>query len=425
MQVGEVRGKPIHGAKLPTDGTVRSLAFKFVDKTFQTTPVVSSMRLRGEAASIGASFKVRMFSSEYPPCWGGVGKHVQNLCRRIVPIVDLSLVTATYEKPIERFYVKNLAKIRVKSFPLLLCQYLVGLWHQKYGSTDLTHIHVPHAFLSKGCGKIVSTFHVVWSEYSRALEHQRPLSMFDLQFPALNRRLASAERRLARKSEAVIAVSQSVRDELIRHYGVEEEKIRVIHNGVAADQYRPSLERMNTILYVGRQTAHKGLPYLLKAFATFAKNHPEYQLVLVGERLEGGIDPFLIRYAERLGITRKVRFTGRLPEPQLRTIMGRARCLVLPSLAESFGMTVLEAMASETPVVATNVGGIPEVVTNARNGLLVPPADSHAIASSLSRIASDAEFSAKLVQEARRTAREFSWDRVAQKNIQVYREVCS
>jgi glycosyltransferase involved in cell wall biosynthesis len=246
-----------------------------------------------------------------------------------------------------------------------------------------------------------------------------------MQFPALNRRLLVTEKRLAHISDSVIAVSKSVKQQLMEVYGVNEEKVHVIHNGVESGQYSPSLTRENVILYVGRQTAHKGLTFLLQGFAKFAQDHSEYKLVLVGERLEGGVDPSLVKLAERLGMSNRIKFTGRLPDPQLRNILGRARCLVLPSLAESFGMTVLEAMASETPVIATNVGGIPELIDHGRNGLLVPPVNPNAIASSLDRIVTHAELRRKLVREGRRTAEQFSWDKVAQATIQVYGEVCS
>jgi len=368
---------------------------------------------------------VRMFSSEYPPCWGGVGLHVQNLCRRLQRHVKLQLVTATYGRPDEQFEINNLARLRVKSFPMLLAQYLSGLRFQRWNQSDLLHIHVPHAFLPKPEKKIVSTFHVVWADYADALQHQRPASLFDLQFARVNQRLIRIEKQLAEISVAVVSVSQSVKNELVARYGLAPDKIHVIHNGVNRDEFHPSASRQNSILYIGRQTAHKGLPYLLQAFAKFVKRHDEYELILVGERLEGGVDPSLRRFSEELGIANKVKFTGRLPAHRARMILGRARCLVLPSLAEAFGMTALEAMASETPVIATNVGGIPEVVTHGRNGLLVSPSDSNALANSMYRIASDPKLRSRLIEGGKKTCKEFSWDVAAQKTLKVYRDVCS
>lgn len=377
------------------------------------------------ASDNNRQISVTMFSSEYPPCWGGVGKHVQNLCRRLHGSINLKLVTATYGRPIEQFEINNLARLRVRNFPLLLAQYLSGLKFVRLSDDRLAHIHVPHAFLPRRGKRIVSTFHVVWADYADALRRQRPMSVFDLQLAGMNRRLVLAEKQLAESSEAVIAVSHSVKHELVSRYGVDPLKVHVVHNGVDVGKSHPSPKRENIFLYIGRQTAHKGLPYLLRAFGKFARNHRNYKLVIVGERLEGGIDPSLIRLADEIGICDKVKFTGRLSEARAWEVLGRARGLILPSLVEAFGMTVLEAMASETPVIATRVGGIPEVVRNGRNGLLVPPADPDALAESMERIASDSRFRRNLARAGKRTCARFTWDEMARRTLQVYREALS
>lgn len=364
-----------------------------------------------------------MFSSEYPPCWGGVGKHVQNLCRRLQGHVDLHLITATYGQPNEQFEVTNLARIRVKSFPILLAQYLCALNLHEFGANDITHVHVPHSFPLKARSKIVSTFHVVWAQYSQALAREHPISVFDLQLAALNRRLIGNEGKLARQSDAIIAVSSNVKEELMSHYDVAPDRVHIIHNGVEIPANNQDVEKKSLILYVGRQTAHKGISYLLRAFEKFARNQCKYRLVIVGERLEGGVDPSLVRLAEKLGISGAVEFKGRLTDRQVWKMMREATCFVLPSLAESFGLAVLEAMAVQTPVIATNVGGIPDLVKDGRNGLLVPPADPEALTESMERITSNPRLRRTLANEGRRTASRFTWERVAEKTLQVYERV--
>jgi starch synthase len=365
---------------------------------------------------------VTMFSSEYPPCWGGVGKHVQNLCRRLQNYIDLRLVTATYGQPIEQFPINNLARLRVRNFPFLLAQYLSGLRFIRLPESRLVHVHVPHAFLPRGRKHIVSTFHVVWADYADVLSRQRPMSVFDLQLAGMNHRLVLAERKLAETSDLVIAVSQSVKHDLVSRYGVDPLKVHVVHNGVDVEKSHPSRQRENMFLYLGRQTAHKGLPYLLTAFGKFARIHKNYKLVIVGERLEGGIDQSLVHLASELSIRDRVEFTGRLPEARTWEVLGLAKCLILPSLAEAFGMTVLEAMASETPVIATRVGGIPDVVRNGRNGLLVPPADPDSLADSMERIAADSRLRRKLAEAGKQTCARFTWDEMARRTIQIYNE---
>jgi starch synthase len=367
--------------------------------------------------------RVGMFSSEYPPCWGGVGKHVQNLCRRLQGHVGLHLITVTYGQPNEQFEVTNLARIRVKSFPILLAQYLCALNLHEFGANDITHVHVPHSFPLKARSTIVSTFHVVWAQYSQALAREHPISVFDLQLAALNRRLIRNEAKLARQSDAIIAVSSNVKEELVSHYDVAPDRVHIIHNGVEIPANNQDVEKKSLILYVGRQTAHKGISYLLRAFEKFARNQSKYRLVIVGERLEGGVDASLVRLAERLGISGAVEFKGRLTDRQVWKMMREATCFVLPSLAESFGLAVLEAMAVRTPVIATNVGGIPDLVKDGRNGLLVPPADPEALAESMERITSNPRLRRTLANEGRRTASRFTWERVAEKTLKVYERI--
>ncbi len=394
-------------------------------KAFQTSELVRFVKPNGTSLRRHERLNVRMFSSEYPPCWGGVGKHVQHLCRGLQQFVDLQLVTATYGRPDEAFGVTNLARVRVQSFPLLLAQYLAGVSIRGTRDGTLAHVHVPTAFVPRGAERVVTTFHVVWGDYSEALQHQKPMSLFDLQIPAWNLRLLQNEKRLAGLSERIIAVSHSVKKQLIEHYGVPPERVRVIHNGVDLERYFPSTKRRNLILYIGRQTAHKGLPYLLRGFAEFIRTHKDYSLVMVGERLEGGIDPSLIRLSETLGIRDKVKFTGRLPDREVKKILSTARCLVLPSLAEAFGMTVLEGMAAGTPVIATNVGGIPEVLQDGWNGLLVPPADPASLANSIDRLVSDPKLSRTLTANGMKTCEQFTWEQTARKTLEVYEQVCS
>jgi len=346
------------------------------------------------------------------------------LCERLKAHVDLKLVTATYGHPVEEFEIDNLAKIHVNNFPLLLMQYLFGLHLTRYASDELLHIHVPHAFTPNRHRRIVTTFHVAWSQYARALESRRPISVFDVQIPGVNHQIVTAEKKLAQISDAVIAVSGSVKDELVTTYNVDPDKIHVIYNGIDIEEYKQmNGTRENVILYVGRQTTHKGLPFLIEAFAKFAELHPQYRLVLVGERLEGRIDPYLVELSRRLGIAKKVEFTGRLSESEVKRLMGRAKCFVLPSLAESFGMAILEAMASGTPVVGTNVGGIPEVVRDGSNGLLVPPADSNQLEKAIERIVSDADLQETFARNGIETCKAFSWDAAAHKTLRVYQEV--
>lgn len=367
-----------------------------------------------------------MYSSEYPPCWGGAGNHVRRICELLKDYVDLTLITATYGQPKVAFELENLAKLHINNYVLLLAQYLTGLRLLQPRPCDIVHIHVPHAFIPNGNSIKVSTFHVVWSQYSRALKNHRPISIFDIQVPWMNRRLLNTEKLLAQNSDAVVAVSRSVKNELVASYDVDPERIHVIYNGIDIRQFRDDNgKREDIILFVGRQTTHKGLPYLIEAFSKFVRYHTSYKLVLVGEQLEGRIDSSLVELSRKLGIENKVEFTGRVHDADVRRLMAKSRCLVLPSLAESFGMAILEAMASGTPVIASDVGGIPELVRDKYNGLLVPPAKTDRLADALETLASDVTLQKEFARRGKETCRMFSWAEAASKTFRVYEELCS
>lgn len=161
--------------------------------------------------------------------------------------------------------------------------------------------------------------------------------------------------------------------EAVAAIGVQAEQIRVIPNGVDTQAFIPAVDqsRDETILFVGSFIERKGVGYLLTAMQEVFRLFPTYRLVLVGE---GPQYMMLKRLADTLGIAQRVVFVGFQSQDQVRAQMQRAKLLVLPSLEEGQGVVLLEALACGTPVVASKIGGIPEVVTE-DIGVLVPPAD--------------------------------------------------
>ncbi len=193
----------------------------------------------------------------------------------------------------------------------------------------------------------------------------------------------------------------------------------VITPGVDVRQFRPAVPAERpaetgpvTVLYVGRMersSSWKGVPVLVQAFAEVLRRTPAARLVLVG----GGdaVDDHL-EQAGRLGLTGRVTWAGELGPADLARAYRAARVLVLPSLtaAESFGMTLIEAMASGCPVVGSDVGGIPTVIRDGIDGLLVPPGDPVALAEACSRLIADPGLATRMGQQGRRAAEtRFGW----------------
>jgi starch synthase len=249
-------------------------------------------------------------------------------------------------------------------------------------------------------------------------------------------------------ADAVIAVSQGMREDLLGAYpAIDPDRVRVIYNGIDTAQYAPDhevdvLERhgidpgARTVVFVGRITRQKGLPHLLRA----ARELPaEVQLVLcagapdtkeIGEEVAGLVDEL----REQRGNV--VWLDTMLPRPEVIQILTHATVFACPSIYEPLGIVNLEAMACETAVVATATGGIVEVVQDGATGLLVPfdpgddpsrePADPDAfardIAERLNALLADPDRAAAMGRAGRQAAMErFDWGRIAQQTAELYR----
>jgi starch synthase len=243
-------------------------------------------------------------------------------------------------------------------------------------------------------------------------------------------------------------VSAGMRRDVLDSYpSLAPERVHVVHNGIDTLEYAPDrgtdvLTRLGidvsrpSVVFVGRITRQKGLPYLLRA----ARQLPDHaQLVL----LAGAPDTPEIA-AEVQGLADELRerrgnvvwVQKMLPKPEVIQVLSHARVFVCPSIYEPMGIVNLEAMACETAVVASAVGGIPEVVADGQTGLLVPleqAADStptdperfeHDLAAAINRLLVDEPLATGLgVAGRQRAISRFSWPAIAERTMEVYRSV--
>jgi glycosyltransferase involved in cell wall biosynthesis len=210
---------------------------------------------------------------------------------------------------------------------------------------------------------------------------------------------------LGRKIEAaefVVCVSYFGRAQAMRLVAPEQwAKLHVVRCGVPVptnDARKPS--KRKEIISVGRLSAEKGQAGLLQAFATLSDDHPDAALVIVGDGPEGST---LRAMAARLGISGRVTFTGRLSEPDTLRRIAAADMLVLPSFMEGLPIVLMEAMAAGTPVVASRVAGIPELVDDGRNGLLFTPSKWDELAGCMRRLLDDDALRERFAEQGRVT----------------------
>jgi glycogen synthase len=237
-----------------------------------------------------------------------------------------------------------------------------------------------------------------------------------------------AERLAVERAERVIAVSAQMRADLLSHFQVAPERVVVIHNGVDADAFRRTearevLARHQVrepyVLFVGRISEQKGIFQLLEAARALPD---EVSLVLCAS------SPDTPELAARLqaavaGRPRVQWINAMLPVSEVVQLYSHAAVFACPSIYEPFGLINLEAMACGTPVVASRVGGIPEVVVDGETGWLVPPGDPAALAEALRGALADPTRARRMGEAGRRRVEaHFSWDRIAEHTLAVYRD---
>jgi glycogen synthase len=237
-----------------------------------------------------------------------------------------------------------------------------------------------------------------------------------------------AERAAVERAARVIAVSAGMREDVLAHFAVDPRRVVVLHNGIDAEAFRrtarrDALERHGVrtpyALFVGRISEQKGIFPLLEASAQFP---PDLELVLCASSPD---TPALeARLAAAVAGRPRVRWINQmLPHDDLVQLYSHAAVFCCPSVYEPFGLINLEAMACATPVVASAVGGIPEVVADGETGILVPPGDPGALADAVRRLVAAPDLAARLGQAGRhRVEARFTWDRVAGRTLEIYRD---
>ena len=201
----------------------------------------------------------------------------------------------------------------------------------------------------------------------------------------LHRLYMGAEAVLARRTDVFLFESEYVAGRHRSYVGGPERVTRIVHNGLSEAEFAPIVPARDRydLLYVGELREAKGLPVLLQAFARLRAQGRPLRLLMVGS----GPDADAVRAsADRLGLSCAIAFE---PAQAIRPVLARGRILVVPSFAESLPYVVLEAAAAAQPLVATNVGGIPEIFGQ-EAGALVPPRDADALAGAVARVLDEA-----------------------------------
>jgi alpha-maltose-1-phosphate synthase len=382
-------------------------------------------------AGSGHPLRVALLTREYPPeVYGGAGVHVSYLARELAALVDLTVHCqgidregAVAHRPWDLLGGANQA-LRTVSADLSMTAATAG--------TDLVHSHTWYANLAGHLASLLySVPHVVTVH---SLEPLRPWKAEQL---GGGYAVSSwCERTAVGAAAAVIAVSDGMRSDVLAAYpAVQADRVRVIRNGIDTLEYAPDpaidvLERWGvdpgqpSVVFVGRVTRQKGLPVLLRAADRI---DPAAQLVIcAGQADTPELESEVAGLAGRLRARRSgvIWLSGMLAKREVIQLLTHATVFVCPSLYEPLGIVNLEAMACGAAVVASRVGGIPEVVADGETGLLVPPGDAGALAESINVLVREPGRAAAMGQLGRKRAvAEFGWPAVAAQTAALYEEL--
>ena len=375
---------------------------------------------------------------EYPPeVYGGAGVHVTELTRFMRELIDVDVHCMGKPREMDNVYVHGVdpeladanGAIKTLSTGLRMANAASGL--------DLVHSHTWYAGLG---GHLASQLHEIPHVVTaHSLEPDRPWKREQL---GGGYNVSSwSERNAMEYADAVIAVSSGMKDAILRAYPrIEPDKVHVVLNGIDTDNWYPGqatiLEELGVdaakpvVSFVGRITRQKGVPHLLKAAQQFDE---DVQLILCA----GAPDTPEIA-AETQGLVEKLRaqrdgifwVQDMLPPEKIREVYASSDVFVCPSIYEPLGIVNLEAMACETAVVASRVGGIPEVVVDGETGTLVdydehdPEAFEHALAEAVNALAGDPETAKRMGAAGLARAHDtFSWSTIAQETVDVYKKL--
>ncbi len=403
----------------------------------------------------GKRMNVLMLTPEFLPVWGGAGTYVveiaKNMPQRDIQVHIItpkrirfgSQLLATYDKlqkiPAENIHVHYIGQ--AKDTFIYNFTFQLNCWRNIYSLIKEHKIDIiqsqsamPDLFISSKKVKvpIVTTIHttiegqinVIKSSGSRfrQLEFSEKMTLFLSPF------LKFLEDKYYDGDRYYITVSEWAKNQIIREKEIDAERIRVIHNGVDSDEFNP-LKRKEAEKYF-LQLADVNVPKVLCLSRLIESKGLSFLIEAIPEILEKVDVHFIFAGPGKKPILNmpngKYTFLGYVSHEQTPYLYALSDIFILPSLCENFPMSILEAMASECAVIATDVGGVPEMIDHNVNGVLIPPKDSESIAKATVNLIQDNNLRRNLGKKARKTVEDrFDWKNAAERTKQYYEEVLS
>jgi glycogen(starch) synthase len=288
---------------------------------------------------------------------------------------------------------------------------------------DVVHVHLGEDLAVLPVGAAAARLHRLPLVLTVHKSLRHTLAVCDLRSAVLNTLGSLIERWGEHFAEAVLVITPRLYTLLLAD-GVDENRVHLIPPGVNPSLFEGPFEDPFAgvgkphVLFVGRLAPQKGVGTLVAAAGLL--EDPSAQVLLVGD---GPERKALERESKRIGYADRVHFMGFVAHERLPAVLAHADLLVLPSIYEELGTVLLEAMQAGLPIVASKTGGIPDVIEDGVNGLLVPPGNPGALARAIDRLLADRDLARRLSEEARQRAKDYDWEVLAERVLRVYQGV--
>ncbi len=357
----------------------------------------------------------------------GIGTYIRNILRQLARIdheTEYVLLCQNADRDLPRTLgADNFRAVVDQSPPYSVREQLSVPWALLRNHAQV--FHEPHYVLPPltRCRSVVTIHDCIHLRFPQYLPKRGALAYARAQ-------MGSA----ARRSDRILTVSEASKRDILEYFDVSPDKITVIYNAIdehfegdpSDDAVRGVAERYQLAgdfaLYVGNVKPHKNVERLIDAFHRVRQSGvDDLRLVIIGDEISKYAA--LRRAVHKYNLHKYVRFLGFLSDETLAVVYRLAKVFVFPSLYEGFGLPPLEAMASGTPVVTSNVSSLPEVTGDA--ALLVDPTDTDAIADAIRRVVTDPALHADLRRRGLARARQFSWERSVRQIRDIYLDVAA
>jgi len=391
------------------------------------------------------TLNVCFVTPEYFPISGGTGAYVYYLSHSLQKLGHNVHVVARHSEDAEDtfhgikvHYIKGTgnALTRYWSFAHSASKKIEELNNQI--GLDIIHANLPlvpsFAIPNNASKALVCAVHSTWKGEAIVTRQSNPteLNPNEKMMLRFNRVLRRYETQLMKRSDALIAVSKYTVDELTDLYGIEEEKIHVIYNGVDIDKFKPRPDRMElrrefgleedkkVVLFVGRLYHRKGLEILLRSIPPVLEEFSDVKFAISGTGFKQK-EESLRSLAKELNIEDHVKFLGYVPDEQLPSLYSASDIFVLPAIYENFPFAILEAQATALPVISTKVGGIPEFLVDNENGFVIDPGDSIQLTQKVLTLLQNPKLAEKMGTRGRELIEEkLSWHIITGQVIDLY-----